>query len=109
MAYGGPARTEEKPRRTGPRLAPVADDGVRWGGVALFAAGVTLGISLGASLALLYAPDTGRKTRSRLRRGGRMAVRRSRDAWDDLRYELKSAVRRRRRAAAIAGRDDHDD
>jgi hypothetical protein len=109
MAYGGPARTEEKPRSTGPRLAPVTDDGARWGGVALFAAGVTLGMSLGASLALLYAPDTGRKTRARLRRGGRMAARRSRDAWDDLRYELRAAVRRRRREAALAARDAHDD
>jgi len=75
-----------------------------WQEVALFGAGLALGVILGAGGALLTAPRTGAETRaalgaraSRLRRS---TVRHSQSAWDDLRDELhqaKRALRNRKR------------
>jgi gas vesicle protein len=59
---------------------------------------MVVGIALGAGIALLFAPQAGYDTRRALvRRGARLGSR-GRDAWDDLRHELRRAVRRRRRA-----------
>jgi hypothetical protein len=71
-----------------------------WQEVALFGAGLALGVILGAGGALLTAPRTGAETRaalsaraSRLRRS---TVRSSQNAWDELRDELRQAKRNRR-------------
>jgi gas vesicle protein len=65
---------------------------------AIFAAGIAVGIAVGAGVALLFAPHTGADTRRLIARRGRRLGRRGRDAWDDLAYELKSAAKRRRKA-----------
>jgi gas vesicle protein len=59
-----------------------------------------LGAFLGAGIALLVAPQTGADTRRALARKGRRLKVRGRDAWDDLRVELRRIARRRRRRAA---------
>jgi gas vesicle protein len=65
-------------------------------------------LTLGASAALLAAPQSGEETRaairSRARRVTKATGRRSQDAWEDLRDELRSAARsvRRRRAQRAA-------
>jgi|SRR3954453_14547300 gas vesicle protein len=64
----------------------------------VFAAGIVVGIAVGAGVALLFAPDSGIETRRSIVRRSRRVGRRSRDAWDDLRDELRNAVRNRRRA-----------
>jgi hypothetical protein len=68
-----------------------------WQHLAIFGAGLALGIAVGAGAALLTAPRTGAETRaalaSRVSRVKRSTTRRGRDAWDDLRDELRSARR----------------
>ena len=110
MSYAGPASTRA-PRRT-PRSNPDLpeidshDDDTDWQQVAIFGAGLAVGVALGAGIALLTAPQAGWKTRSDIRRFAknkrRALQRRSRDAWLDLRDELHDAarkLRRRKRAA----------
>src|SRR4051812_18610688 len=67
-----------------------------WQRVALFGAGLAIGLTFGAGAALLAAPRSGEETRaalrSRARRLSRATGRRGQDAWDDLREELKSAA-----------------
>jgi gas vesicle protein len=81
-----------------------------WQQVAIFGAGLALGLALGAGAALLTAPQSGEETRAALRgrakRLGRTTTRRSRDAWAELRDELQSATMslRRRRAKRSARR-----
>ncbi|HEY6828664.1 MAG TPA: YtxH domain-containing protein [Gemmatimonadaceae bacterium] len=65
---------------------------------AIFAAGIAVGIAVGAGVALLFAPQSGADTRRLIARRGRRLGRRGRDAWGDLAYELKSAAKRRRKA-----------
>jgi gas vesicle protein len=65
---------------------------------AIFAAGVAVGVAVGAGAALLFAPMSGEETRRLIARRGRRLGRRGRDAWDDLAFELKSAAKRRRKA-----------
>jgi hypothetical protein len=120
MSYAGPSRTAGSARKARTSRAastaartPVAPGGgpaastdgleTDWGQIALFGAGLALGITLGAGAALLTAPRTGEETRAVLRgRVGRLrrtAGRKSHDVWDDLRDELagvKHAVRRRK-------------
>ena len=93
----------------------VADEGdyheTDWQQVAIFGAGLALGLALGAGTALLTAPQSGEETRAALRgkakRFGRVTSRRSRNAWDELRDELHSAkmALRRRRAKRAAHRE----
>lgn len=60
-----------------------------------FGAGVAAGALLGAGLALLLAPQSGRATRALIRtRAQRLPVH-ARDSWDDLGDELRLALRRR--------------
>jgi gas vesicle protein len=61
---------------------------------------LAIGIAVGAGVALLIAPQSGEDTRHAIARRGRKLTRRGRDAWDDLRDELRAARRRRRRAKA---------
>jgi len=68
------------------------------GSAVVFAAGVALGVVVGAGVALLFAPHSGYETRRSIARRGRYVSRRSRDAWDDMRDELRKAVRNRKRS-----------
>jgi hypothetical protein len=64
----------------------------------IFAAGLAVGAVLGATGALLFAPQPGADTRRALARRGRRLGLRGRDAWQDLGDELRRFARRRRRA-----------
>jgi len=110
MSYAGPASRSKR----APDIAPTASAPDRpragltrpsaqsmsndHGSAAVFAAGVAIGVVVGAGVALLLAPNSGVETRRALARGGRRVTRRGRDAWDDLRDELRQAVRNKRRA-----------
>src|SRR3954469_19824521 len=133
MSYAGPA---SRPRGTARRPAaspsptrslaaspmggrPAAGEGdeeseyheTDWQQVAIFGAGLALGLALGASAALLTAPQSGEETRAaikgRVRRIERTARRRGSDAWTELGDELRAATRslRRRRAKRAAQRE----
>lgn len=110
MSYAGPASRTSRAPETEPRgssetprrsavsaLVPVREK-PGFGGnretIAVFAAGVALGVALGAGAALLLAPQSGSETRHAIARRGRRLGHRSRDAWDDLRDELRRAARR---------------
>lgn len=58
-----------------------------------FLTGVILGIILGAGLALLVAPQSGRRTRRRLARRVEDVTDDAVGRWDDVTGELRSAVR----------------
>lgn len=62
------------------------------------AAGVAVGLLVGAGMALLLAPLEGAEARRALRRRMRRARNRGRDAWLDLGDELRHAALRMRRA-----------
>ena len=111
MSYAGPAGRAKRASTIEPlRVESGSRSGVgRRGGYAprgasssrsttYFAAGIAVGIAVGAGVALLFAPHSGADTRHLLARRGRRLGRRGRDAWDDLAYELKSAAKRRRKA-----------
>jgi hypothetical protein len=75
---------------------------------AVFAAGIALGIVVGAGVALLFAPQSGADIRQALAKRSRRVSRRGRDAWDDLGYEFRRALnrhtaRRRRKMAEAEG------
>jgi hypothetical protein len=114
MSYAGPASrarptpsldpsgSTETSGQTGLRaLKPIRQqphlDGRR-DTIAAFAAGIALGLTIGAGAALLLAPQSGTDTRRAIARKGRRLTRRSHDAWDDLREELARAAHRGRRA-----------
>lgn len=65
--------------------------------VAAFGAGVAVGALLGAGLALLLAPQSGKATRAMITTGARRLPARARDSWEDLGDELRTALRRRRK------------
>ena len=106
MSYAGPTTERSSAPQLQGRARPAGgiaprlpirqppDRGVR---AAFFAAGVAIGLALGAGAALLFAPQAGEDTRHALARRGRRLTRRGRDAWEDLRDELRHAARRRRR------------
>ncbi|HYC51219.1 MAG TPA: YtxH domain-containing protein [Gemmatimonadaceae bacterium] len=75
------------------------------------AAGVAVGLLVGAGIALMFAPQDGWESRRRLRRGLRRARHHGMDAWDELSAEFMKARRKlrraRRRAALVA--DDVED
>ena len=100
------------------RRAPVDDDdapvqrprgssyrrSVDWEHVGLLGAGLLVGALVGASAALLLAPQSGRETRTAIRRRARFARHRASDAWADLAEELAAVARRGRRGARRAMR-----
>jgi len=92
----GPARSTAGLSRSSARELPLDRSSA-----AVFAAGVALGVVVGAGVALLMAPKSGYETRRALVRRGRRVSRRGIDAWDDLRDELRQAVRNKRRAWRI--------
>lgn len=124
MSYAGPAKTRSKQASSRSNAAKsssstfkrtLAED-VRetdWRQLAVFGAGLALGIALGAGAAMLTAPQSGEETRADLTRGARRATRmvgrRSLAAWEDLRDDLRGATRalRRRKAQRAADRALH--
>jgi hypothetical protein len=116
MSYAGPSRASASSHRASRTTAgsgsgssrsnaasgyvpALSDSGgdTDWQEVALFGAGLALGVILGAGGALLTAPRTGAETRAalsaRAARLRRSTVRHSQGAWDDLRDELRQAKR----------------
>jgi gas vesicle protein len=71
-----------------------------WQHIAIFTAGALLGAALGAGAALLFAPQSGARTRHDLAKRGRHLRTRTSDAWEDLRHELRYAARRGRKKLA---------
>lgn len=63
-------------------------------------AGLALGAVIGAGLALLTAPDSGRKTRHRLRRTTDRLKGGAGDRWDDFAEDMKGRVDDAVRAAS---------
>jgi YtxH-like protein len=124
MSYAGPASR----KRTSPNIEPLASaemsdrDGFRTptplrrqprlsgrrDTVMVFAAGIALGLAIGAGAALLLAPQAGTDTRRAIVRRGRRLSRRGRDAWGDLREELSRAARRGRQAFRRRRRRAHE-
>src|SRR5262245_39577960 len=90
-----------RPRHPAPR--PTSDHSR----TAAFALGIAIGWAVGAGVALLFAPQDGADTRHSIARKGKRIQKRSRDAWDDLRDELRDAVRRRRLARDCRKLEDH--
>ena len=110
MSYAGPV-----PSRGASRPKPASKSSLQpghdtdWQQVAVFGAGLLLGIAVGAGVAILTAPQTGQETRDDLRRSAartsRAMGRRSRNAWADVQDELSAVAgaisrRKARRAAA---------
>ena len=128
MSYAGPTKSRAEsatpPAAAASRVAaarrpngpvPSSARGADWQQMAVFGAGLAVGIALGAGIALLTAPQTGAETRADLRYGAKRTTRaigrRSRNAWLDLRDELRGATqsigrRKARRAAERARRDE---
>jgi hypothetical protein len=74
---------------------PVADHHeLDWQHIAIFASG-----------ALLFAPQSGSRTRHDIARQGRQLRERTTDAWEDLRHELRHAAQRGRRKLTRRFRD----
>ena len=91
---------ESRPRSAALRAAnwPSRSAKRQGGQTAVFAAGLFVGLAIGAGVALLFAPDSGAHTRRALIRRGRRVTVRGRNAWDDLGHEFRAAIRNRRRA-----------
>lgn len=89
-----PGGSGPAPRTRGDRRGDIE---IAWREVAIFSAGIALGLAVGAGSALLLAPESGEEVRAAIARRGRRAGRRAHDAWDDLRDELRFAARRGRR------------
>ena len=111
MSYAGPAARGKRASTVEPlRAEPGSRSGVgrrtsyapramsTGKSTTIFAAGMAIGIAVGAGVAILFAPQSGAETRRQIARRGRHLGRRGRDAWGDLAYELKSAAKRRRKA-----------
>lgn len=62
--------------------------------LAAFGAGLALGALLGATGALLLAPQSGEETRDDIVHGARALRERAGDAWDDLRWNAGRGRRR---------------
>jgi hypothetical protein len=121
MSYAGPAtssRGSSRPStpagrpaagRPNSRHAPEPQGETDWERVAIFGVGLALGVAVGAGAALLTAPQTGAETRAALlARAGRLrrtTRRRGRDAWDELRDEIRGVKRSLRRRRALREQD----
>lgn len=62
-----------------------------------FAAGLLIGLVIGAGVGLLGAPQSGRRTRRRLRHAVEDARDSATDRWETLGDDVRSAVESRRR------------
>jgi gas vesicle protein len=70
-------------------------------GALSFVAGMLVGVAIGASFALLTAPQSGRKTRKRLIRAVSTARDTAGEQWGDLTEEVQDAVRAGRKRIRI--------
>ena len=103
MAYAGKAG-ESRRLRAVPNSAPAKESRP----LGALTTGLTIGVIVGAAVALLFAPARGAETRHKVRRGMRRVGVDSRDAWEDLRLELRHArrqLKRVRRRARLAAAD----
>lgn len=93
MPNAGTAKLRASARAKGASKRSARTEEQDWQQLAVFGAGLALGIALGAATTLLSAPRSGAETRSLVRAYAgrkRQAVgERSRDAWLDLRGELR--------------------
>lgn len=64
---------------------------------AYFLGGMAVGLLVGAAVATLTAPQSGRRTRRRLKHAMEGAVGSVGDQWEDIGDELKAAVDKGRR------------
>lgn len=64
-----------------------------------FVAGLAMGAILGASIALLTAPQSGKRTRRRIVRAVEAARDTTGDRWDEVGSRLRRVARRSRNAA----------
>ena len=64
-----------------------------------FVAGLAMGAILGASVALLTAPQSGKRTRRRIVRAVEAARDKAVDNWDDATMNVRRLARRGRHAA----------
>jgi uncharacterized membrane protein YccC len=55
-----------------------------------------IGAAIGAGAAVMFAPDSGEKTRRRIHRGARRLTGRERSTWQNLRRTIDRAVEERR-------------
>jgi hypothetical protein len=101
MSYAGPVnpKTPATPVATIRRVATTPATHTERN--AAFLVGVLVGAAVGAGVALLFAPHSGRSTRRRIVRSGRKLGQRGRDAWHDLADELHSVRRRRKHRRAL--------
>jgi gas vesicle protein len=60
--------------------------------IVTFLAGVALGAALGAGIALLVAPQSGKKTRRRIRRVAGNLKESAGDRWDEVAEDVRSRV-----------------
>ena len=65
------------------------DDGTKFSS---FLAGLVLGVAVGAGVALVLAPETGQRTRRRLKRAAGDLKETAVDRWDDLADEVRGRV-----------------
>src|SRR2546421_5734872 len=95
MAYAGKAGGSRSIRAVpnSPSNKSLSSATARSRPVGTLVTGVAIGLLVGAAVALLFAPQGGTETRRDIRRKFRRARRTGHDAWDDLRYELRSARR----------------
>lgn len=87
-------------RRQGHDAGGEGEGELDWQHIAIFTAGAVLGAAVGVGAALLFAPQSGARTRHNIARRGRHLRTRTTDAWEDLRHELRYAARRGRKKLA---------
>ena len=66
-----------------------------------FVAGLAIGAILGASLALLTAPQSGKRTRRQIVRVVEDARRNAGDEWEEVSGKVRRAVKQRRRRREV--------
>jgi len=64
------------------------------GNVRSFAAGLLLGVLIGAGVALLFAPQSGEATRRLLKRRSKRLAADAQDQFDDIKGRIREARRR---------------
>jgi hypothetical protein len=73
------------------------EETTEWDNLGIFGAGLAVGLTLGAGLALLLAPRSGEETRELLGERSRWVGDRVSGGLDDIRYGVERATRRSRR------------
>lgn len=71
--------------------------------IGMFVAGAAFGALVGAGVALMYAPQSGRRTRGRIRRGAEDLAERAEEKVDHVREDARRAARDVRKAAEESG------